>query len=216
MKLILDPGSTHGGSFQKARELVHLAAEVKADGIKFQLLTEPQLKGGNIELSWDMCPYLIEHGLQRGVEVFFSVFDEAGLKRVQEWGCKSVKFSYSMAEKSLEWDVSFFETVYVSCDIMNEHKFTSQRKLVKLYCVPEYPVRYNIDFEGLFHRFQGFSDHTLGIQQSLEAKRFGCGVLEKHFCLDEVVDCPDYRFSLKPKQLRELAKVLRRNQTQII
>ena len=50
--------------------------------------------------------------------------------------------------------------------------------------------------------FQGFSDHTLGYHQTLEAIKNGAEYIEKHITLDHKdINCPDNNFALKPKEL---------------
>ncbi len=77
--------------------------------------------------------------------------------------------------------------------------------MTSLYCIPEYPVRYHVDFESIFPRFDGFSSHCLGIEQDMNAVSAGAQVLEKHFTLDrDDIRCPDHNFALRPKMLEAL------------
>jgi sialic acid synthase SpsE len=79
----------------------------------------------------------------------------------------------------------------------------------RLYCIAEYPVKYRIDFDGIFKRFDGFSDHTLGISQSIEAVNRGARIIEKHFRLDnkKCDHVPDGMFAIKPYLLEKLCTV---------
>lgn len=219
MKIIGDPGSCHLGNLTKARELVKLGGALGLDAVKFQLLGPTQLTGGNIGLDWEWMPELMAYGEDIGIEVFASVFDLKGLSYVGSIGCKSVKFAYGKTsllsdemaaitksgkfyETLLEW-----QTIYASYDVMSADIIPGT---IKLYCIPEYPVRYVIDFEGLFPRFDGFSDHTLGIQQTIRAAEAGAKYIEKHFQGDWYAGCPDGRFALHPKEMDQLVKRIKR------
>jgi sialic acid synthase SpsE len=81
---------------------------------------------------------------------------------------------------------------------------------VSFYCIPEYPVRYQVDFEGLFPMFDGLSDHTLGFRQTIRAAEMGAQFIEKHFQGNWDSSCPDGCFALKPAQLDEMVKQLKR------
>jgi len=219
MKLILDPGSCHMGKYDRAKELISLASDAGAHAIKFQLLQPEQIfkngkKTGNIQLSWAFMPELIEYGYKKDIEVFASVFDDSGIKRLKEWGCKSIKFSYAQNSNHLKAYDHGFENIYLSCDVMNIPDKVDMPGLIKLYCVPSYPVQSKLDFEGIFPLFDGFSSHTLGIEQDLRAVLAGAQYLEKHFTLDrDDIKCPDHKFALKPKMLRRLVDRLQNAKT---
>lgn len=210
MKLILDPGSCHMGRIDRAKELIDTAVNASADAVKFQLLQPEQLVNGNIQLPWKFIPELIEYGDKKGIEVFASVFDTDGVKRLKEWGCKSIKFSYSQKGHYLRGYDEGFKKIYVSCDVMSEPAKIDLPGLIKLYCISQYPVQSKLDFEGIFPRFDGFSSHTLGIKQDIAAKEAGAKILEKHFTLArDDIKCPDHNFALKPRELFQLAEQLK-------
>lgn len=200
MKFIGDPGSCHLGSLEKAKELVKIGADCGLDAVKFQLLTQKEMTGGNIGMDWEWLPELIEDGKRLGVEVFASVFDKSGIEWMQRCLCRSIKFSHSQNSKRLF--CAAFDDHYVSGDIMNP----VPAPFIGLYCIPEYPVPYQIDFEGLFPMFNGFSSHCLGIEQDLRAIEFGAKIIEKHFQGDWHSPCPDGAFALKPHRLLELVR----------
>lgn len=207
MKIIGDPGSCHMGRLDLAKELIRVGAACGLNAVKFQLLTGTQTRGtGNIGLDWDYLPELMALGDNLGVEVFASVFDLDGILWLQRCHARSIKFAYSMpalVQPDLEQN---FDLVYVSLDVMRPLKH-SGRNFISLYCIPEYPVRYVVDFEGIFPRFDGFSSHCLGIEQDVRAAEAGARYLEKHFTLDRAdIDCPDHHFALRPKKLEELCK----------
>lgn len=209
MKIIGDPGSCHLGSLTKARELVKLGGALGLDAVKFQLLGPAQLTGGNIGIEWEWMPELMAYGKDIGIQVFASAFDFKAVSFLVAIKSPAIKFAYSQQEllrtslPSLPQEMD----VYASYDVMSREIYS---ETVTLYCIPEYPVRYQIDFEGLFPRFDGFSDHTLGIHQTIRAAEAGAEYIEKHFTGDWYADCPDGRFALRPKEMDQLVKRIKR------
>lgn len=214
MKIIGDPGSCHMGRLDLAKQLIRVGADCGLDAVKFQLLTNREMQGtGNISLEWDFLPELMELGEKVGVDVFASVFNVDGARWLHKVGArKAIKFSYSMGgllnDPRILDLADDFDYVYLSTDAMKPAP--PLPCTIQLYCIPEYPVRYLVDFEGLFPRFDGFSSHCLGIDQDFRAAEAGAQVLEKHFTLDRPdIACPDHNFALKPKKLEELCKRIR-------
>jgi len=207
-QIIIDPGSTHDGEKKKALELIEIMAEAGADAVKFQLLTKKEEVGGNIGIDWDWLPDLIEWGRRMDIEVFASVFNKDGIKWLRHCLCKSIKFSYGMRELCADAILENtnllnpFKDIYLSGDVMKAHpKITTN-----LYCIPEYPVPYIIDFENVFPLFDGFSDHTLGIKQTVTAIDMGAKYIEKHGQGPWHSNTPDGNFAIRPEEIRDLCQ----------
>lgn len=226
--ITLDPGSTHNGDLYKAKRLVEIAADVGANACKFQLLSNAELvkksgaETGNIGIDWEWMPELIALGKEKKVEVFASVFDRSGWDYLLSLGCKSVKLSYSQAHKLDQYPhLAPLETVYVSQDVMSPKlALTPARKgdvkpgpmrLVRYYCVAQYPIPYMVDFECLFPRFDGFSSHCLGIEQEYRAVQAGAKYLEFHIQGDWPSDTPDGRFAKTPAMAAKLIERVRKH-----
>jgi sialic acid synthase SpsE len=217
-QIILDPGSTHDGDRHKADRLIEIAADCGADAIKFQLLTDKEAKAGNIGMDWEWLPDLIALGKTKGIEVFASVFDRSGHEWLAKCGAQSVKYAYSQRDKATPVGQfggikTMIPRVYVSQGVMDKDPFSGPGWKFsggkRLYCIPEYPVPYKIDFEGLFPRFDGFSSHCLGIEQELAAAKAGAEILEFHFQGDWVSDTPDGRFAKTPAMTERLISRIR-------
>lgn len=221
-RIILDPGSTHDGELHKAIRLVELAADAGADAIKFQLLSDRETKGGNIGMDWEWLPELIAIGKRKRIEVFASVFDRSGWDYVIKCGCKSVKLAYSQqAALNAYPHIAPIETVYVSQDVMSpelslrpiatdKKSQPPKMELIRLYCLPLYPVPYLVDFEALFPRFHGLSSHCLGVQQEIRAMEAGAEYLEFHFMGDWVSNTPDGRFAKTPAMAEKICKAAKK------
>lgn len=214
VKVIVDPGSCHYRQYRHCISLIEAAKFAGADAIKFQMFKNLP---PNIALPYEWMPELIEFGRDIDIEVFASVWDQEGYDVLKECGCKSIKFSYSQRNSSLlEQAISDFENIYTSNDVIYPNIWGSIINIVQLYCVPEYPVKRFIDFKGKFddngsNNFDGFSDHTLGFNQTLSAVRNGAKVIEKHFQLNGLPPmCPDATFALKYNKLKKMIIAIRR------
>jgi sialic acid synthase SpsE len=212
-----DPGSCHDGDLYKAKELVSIGAACGLNAIKFQLLTPNESKGGNIGINWEWMGELIDLGKRKGVEVFASVFDRNGWDYLLSLGCKSVKLSYSQADKLPTYPhLAPLETVYVSQDVMSPTLSLQPARrgdvkpgpmrLVRFFCLPLYPVPFVPSFDGLFPRFDGFSSHCLGIDQEIRAVEAGAKYLEFHFQGTWDSHTPDGRFAKRPQEVEALCK----------
>ena len=83
-------------------------------------------------------------------------------------------------------------------------------KIILLYCVSGYPTPLNeINFDEIKKikkatkiKNIGFSDHTIGIEASLEAINKNVYLIEKHFTLKRNSKSPDVKFSIVPEELK--------------
>jgi N,N'-diacetyllegionaminate synthase len=200
----LDPGSCHMGRLEYAIELIDLAIDVKADYIKFQMGVKPP----NIDVPKEWWPILRERAGDK-IGVTASTFGEASYDFMLTQNPPFMKFAYSQnyrRPEMLECLKLGIKTV-VSCDLMNWHLVPEGCK--RLYCLPVYPVPYIPNFEGLHLKFHGFSDHTIGIEQTIKAVESGFGWIEKHFSLyHDDIDCPDHNFALEPFELKKMMRLL--------
>jgi len=204
MKIILDPGSTHNNDRTNCIDLITNAALVGANAIKFQLFKNIP---PNIPLDYEMVPMLKDYCDEAGIEFFASVWDTEGFELLDQLGCKSIKFAHSQRNSPLiQRALDTFENVYVSMDYMD---FPIEG-CINMFCIPQYPCVNEINFEGIFPRFQGFSDHTLGFTQTTKAVKAGAKHIEKHFKLEDAdMRIPDSRFALTPIQTKLMTLSLR-------
>lgn len=224
--IIGDIGSCHMGKLDKCIEAVNVGKDCGLDAVKFQLGTSKP----NIGLPVAYYQEAFEEGARIGIDVFTSVFAPEFYEHTTFpaiYKPKYMKFAYSQC-KGGDGDLGDYTRdilsrdfrsrcksegikIIASCDVMTIMKNLDAD--IRLYCIPEYPVRYKIDFEGIFPNFDGFSDHTLGFNQTLVAVREGAKFIEKHFCLTEDLDInspPDEMFALSPSNLKEMIKNIRR------
>ncbi|ENH98113.1 N-acetylneuraminate synthase [Gracilibacillus halophilus YIM-C55.5] len=101
-------------------------------------------------------------------------------------------------------------------DAVNVLKENKVNKLTILHCTTEYPTPMNEvnllamrDLKNNFNLEVGYSDHTMGIEVPTAAVALGASVIEKHFTLDRLMEGPDHKASLEPKELRKMVQNIR-------
>lgn len=187
-----------------AKELIRLAKENGADLAKFQLydhvkLGDPKLQ--EAELSFVQAKMLFEYGEEIGIEVFFSVFDIERLRWCEEIGVKRYKIAYRERD-NLDLLTAIWATEKPFMMSSDKPTFHST-----LYCISKYPTTMadlnlgNVSFD----IFDGFSDHTIGLDAAKIALSRGAEIIEKHFALDHQmgIDAP---WSMITEELEELKR----------
>jgi len=225
--IVAEVGQNFCGRIELAQTLIELAYKNGADLAKFQLYDHNQLYKDhpeipNVELSFDQAKMLFDYGAEIGIEVFFSVFDIERVKWCEEIGVKRYKVGARNGNKSL-W-AKIAETgkpTIISYDPDYEKwGFPSTWKI--LYCVSSYPakvVRFNqgmfedvgdeagsSDGRAEYHKeYDGFSDHTIGLDATMIALARGAEIIEKHFTISHGTGI-DAEWSMTPGELRALKR----------
>ena len=227
MTIIAECGQNHCGEMALARPLIREAKQGGADLVKFQLYDSKKLYNEyrKTELTKEQAFMLFEYGKKIGIEVFFSVFDIERVKWCEEMRVKRYKLAHSQGE-NLPLAQAILETtkeVIVSVTHINKlwgyyDYLSRQPKQVRpLYCIPEYPTNpdklrlFDVSLEApdplksTFKIFDGFSDHTIGLDACKIAIARGAEIIEKHFCLSHSIGI-DAEWSVTPEELRELRR----------
>lgn len=227
--IIAEIGINHGGDMRLARELIKQAKESKADLCKFQLYDVDKLfpdkkimaQGKNwydsvikTQLSKEDAKMLFEYGKEVGIEVFFSVFDTERVGWCEEIGVKRYKIAYNQNQNQ-----ELIDNVVSTCKpLMVSGNYSSYPWRVTtylnygydiLYCMPIYPTpmsKLEMKFVDHDYGFDGFSDHTEGIDCAKIAMARGASIIEKHFCLSKDSISPDIICSMLPEELKELRR----------
>jgi len=209
-KLILDPGSTHGGRLSRAQDLIQLASDCGGDAIKWQLCPSGTQ---NIPLDRSWVPGLIDRALERKLETWFSIWTEDDLRFCVENKITNIKFAYSMRDRI---DLMYMACVmgcvtWCSTDLFSRVMGPNSPALNKFWIDADssgarYPS-YAIPPMALLpeYGFHGVSLHHMDAHLiAREALLVYMLHAEVHFCLDRDIDVPDSRFALEPKRLREI------------
>lgn len=207
VRLIAELGSCHMGKLERIQEAILRCKAAGIDALKLQLFPneEKYTAVGNIYLPPEMFKLAFDYGKMLGVCVSASVFDYDSFCFLRDLRPDFIKFSYGKKNETawIEETLDLGIEAIVSCDVMTDHLVDN--RCTKLYCIVQYPVQFEVAFDELFPRFDGFSDHTLGIRQTVNAIDMGARTIEKHVRLgysDEI--CPDASFAIKIEELGSL------------
>ncbi len=206
--IISEIGQNFVGDIKLAEYLICQAKLNGADLVKFQLYdskvlyNEPQDTG----LTFEQAKHLFDYGKEKGIEVFFSVFDKLRISWCEEMKVSHYKISCGMSDNQFLVDDVVRTKVPV---IMSSQKPRSHDSRISLlYCIPKYPASLNelkfneVDF---IKDFQGYSDHTVGLKAAYIALARGATIIEKHFAIDHKTGI-DAEWSMTPQELRELRR----------
>ncbi len=213
--IVAEIGQNHMGSMELARQLIDSAQTNGADLVKFQLYDSQKLYGEYqyTELKKDQAFSLFDYGKTNGIKVFFSVFDTDRVKWCIEMGCKYYKIAHSQrTNHDVINAIPRGAIMFISTDSVEfEGIIQPQDKI--FYCIPRYPAEFksiNWDFPGLVlfagkRCFEGFSDHTIGLDAARVALTKGVEIIEKHFAIDHNTGV-DAEWSMTPSELKELKR----------
>ncbi len=197
-----------------ARQMIFSAKENGADLVKFQLFDAEDDKGKPWyewvklhELTFDQAKMLFDFGRRLGIEIFFSVFGVKFVGWCENIGFKRYKVACNFRDNlTLGAIKSTGKQVIISMESLDSIDFRDFCHIKRLYCVPKYPVK-PVDINLRFiDDFEGFSDHTIGMDIAKIALGRGSQIIEKHFCLDRNSQAPDIAWSMIPEELRELKR----------
>jgi sialic acid synthase SpsE len=209
-----------------ACDLIDLARKNGADMVKFQLFdTEkidywptPEIKqeAKDTEVTFDQARNLYQYGEETGIEVFFSVFDTERVQWCEDIGVKRYKISCSMRTNGnlIGAIVKTGKPIIITLPAVITKSpmttlYTANRQSEKHHgLLPVYGVSISdCHFKDIvFGRdYDGFSDHSIGLDASKIAIARGAKVIEKHFSIDHETGM-DAKWSMNPEELRELRR----------
>ena len=222
MEIIAEIGQNHNGDMMLAKELIHAAKESGADIAKFQLFDALKTFGKNnnpwfeynckTQLSQENLITLYEECKKADIEFMSSVFNF----ELIDWLEKLNVRRYKVASRSINDNkliqslIELNKPLIISLGHWKEKDFpdfSSNNKISYLYCISKYPTE--LDELSLsevdFSKYDGFSDHTLGINASIIALSRGAKIIEKHFTLDKNLFGPDHSCSMLPDELMAIS-----------
>lgn len=225
--IIAEIGINHNGDMEMAEEMIRVAKQCRADVAKFQIyiperildLERPSHKRHwdtikAAELSFEDVCFLKGVCDEVGIEFLASVFHPDRVEWTEQIEMKSYKIAsrsiYNMELASaiaatgkpiiLSW--GWYESEKGLPVLTNYPAAWDRTK--HLYCISKYPTPLNelqFNFDG---RYDGFSDHTMGITASVVAMSLGATIIEKHFTMSRELPGHDQSCSVEPDELRQL------------
>ncbi|MFC1809858.1 N-acetylneuraminate synthase family protein [Candidatus Omnitrophota bacterium] len=235
--VIAEIGLNHGGDMDKAKALIDSAVRANVDAVKFQTyITEKRAPKGHqqiydilkeCELPFKYFQELKEYSERKDVLFFSTPFDIESLDYLDKIGCTLFKiasfdvgnkdFLLAVAQKHkaafLSTGMATEDEIREACNIFRMEK----TPLTLLHCISAYPLSEcdaNLKsintLASLFKVPVGYSDHTAGIDVSLLAVSVGARVIEKHYKINEEMDCVDAAVSITEDQMKQLVHKVRK------
>lgn len=234
---IAEIGINHGGKLDVAKHLIDSAVSTGADAVKFQTyLTEKRAPSGQqaifdilkqCELPLDTFASLKQHAEQQNIEFFSTPFDEESVDCLEAIGCRIYKVaSFDVVNRQLLRKIAQTQkTVIMSVgmaalqEIEEAYTILTQntQNVAILHCISAYPTQEEdanlaalFDLRKHFPCVIGQSDHTPDIVVPLYAVAAGAQIIEKHFKIDESMDCIDAPVSITENQFKTMVSQIRR------
>ena len=232
--VVAEIASNWEGSFSKATKLIQESKNAGVDAVKFQMWRANDLYNSKhpnwkfikkSEVTFDKAKKLKRIADKVGIEFFCSAFYPEAIRFLEKLKVKR----YKIASRTCLLKVPFsLETLQEKSDTRKpaiismgmggnrkkiENIFSKNQKIF-CYCISEYPTDMNkIDWKNAI-KFDGFSDHTLGITASIifamlkKQQKSKNILIEKHVKLNNSRG-PDASSSINTGELSELVKIIR-------
>jgi N,N'-diacetyllegionaminate synthase len=229
MIVIAEIGINHNGSLDLAHELIRRARIAGANIAKFQFYDPYTIFGPEgshpdagalaqaltVQFGFEQAQQLRRWCDEEDIEFMASVFDLERFEWTRELGVARHKIASRAVENGelCRRILDTGEEVFVSLGFWGEDTVPFDVPNARyLYCVPKYPTEYrDVHLPRSFAEsvYEGFSDHTIGIEAALVAIGRGACVIEKHFTLNKGLPGPDHVCSATPDELAALCSYAR-------
>ena len=249
--VIAEIGVNHEGSLNTAKKLIDSAAKTGCDAVKFQTyITEKRAPNANnqirellkkCELPFEDFEILKRHSEENNIQFFSTPFDKESLDYLESIDTQVYKIASFDVEnkKFLKQIANTQKPVIMSVGMASLDKIEEAHRIITsinqnlaiLHCVSAYPtdeLNANLGIiEVLKNRYKdciiGQSDHTVGIKVPLYAVAMGARIIEKHYKIDEDMECIDNVVSISENvmkklvyEVRELEKIIGDHNKKII
>jgi len=227
--IVAEIGSNWEGSLSKAKKLIRLTKKAGADAVKFQIWRAEDLYSSkhphwkNIkksELNFQRVKILKKYSDKIGIEFFCSAFYPEAIDFLEVIGVKRYKvasrtciFKDPYSKETLQRKAGTKKPIIISMGMGGDKKkikkIFSLNKTIFCYCISDYPLEFKKINWNEAKKFEGFSDHTIGITAPLifavmkkeqNAKHI---LIEKHVKLKESKG-PDSATSIDTDELSQL------------
>ena len=216
MIFIAEIGMNHNGNFSLAYELIKQAKLAGADIAKFQLGWRD--KPGEInQISPEVMAQLQRWCDYFEIEFMVSIITREAWDIARDFGLKT----YKIASRTVQDDPELVReiigqgrTTIISLGMWDgaDLPFPREDNMRYLWCRSKYPcepwdlVHLPKDFRS--NTYDGYSDHSIGIEVPLIAITRGAGIIEKHFTLDKSdTTIRDHALSATPSEFRTMVEL---------
>ncbi len=217
MLFIAEIGMNHNGNFGLLYELIRRAKEADADVVKFQLGW--RWKEGEInQITPEVIGKIIKISEYYGIEPMLSLITRDAFEMAKPFNFNR----YKIASRTVKDDMDLVRDVVaegketlVSLGMWEGKGLPLEKdtgKVRYLFCKSLYPTApweltdLPKDFDA--SPYEGYSDHTVGIETALLAIARGARILEKHFTLDKSdTTIRDHALSATPDEFGQMVSL---------
>lgn len=213
---VAEIGLNYNGNISLCYELIKEAKYAGANIAKFQLGWRAK-KGEINHLDKESLKKLHDWANHFEIEIMFSVFNDDSFKLLLPFNPKRFKIAsrtliddFNLVKKILKTN----KQTIISLGFWKKKTlpFKKNKQIKYLWCKSEYPAfnKHLNDFPKNFStlKFDGLSDHCLGIDTSLLAISRGANIIERHFTLDKSSTViRDHALSSTPDEFSNLVKI---------
>ena len=213
---ISEVGMNHNGNLDLSYELIKQSKFSGADIVKFQLGWRN--KPGEINvIDVKRIKQLIEWSKYFEIELMFSVISNDAYEIIKKFNFKKYKIASRTVKENRNLSKKILklgEETFISLGMWRGKNlpFKKNKKIKYLYCVSKYPC-FPKDLLNLPKKFDntlydGYSDHSIGVETCLIAIARGANIIEKHFTLDKSDNTiRDNALSATPEEFRTLVNI---------
>ena len=232
--IVAEIGSNWEGNLVKAKKLINECKNAGANAVKFQMWRATDLYSSNhpswkfikkSEITFENAKKLKQICDKQKIEFYCSAFYPEAIDYLETLGVKRYKiasrtcllkdpFSKETLVKKANTKKPIIVSMGMGGNKQQIQKIFSKNKLLFCYCISEYPLEFKkINWTNAL-KFDGFSDHTLGItapiffatlKKSKKAKNI---MIEKHVKLKNSKG-PDASTSIDTEQLSRMIDTIR-------
>jgi sialic acid synthase SpsE len=232
--VVAEIGSNWEGNLQKAEKLIKKCSDAGADAVKFQMWRATDLYSSThpswnfikkSEITFNIATKLKKIADDKYIEFFCSAFYPEAVDFLEKLNVKRYKvasrtclFKDPYSIETIERKAATKKPIIISMGMGGNkkkiEKLFSNNTVTFCYCISEYPLAYEKINWNEAIKFNGFSDHTLGITAPIVftvlKKFYGAKkiIIEKHVKLEESKG-PDASTSITVDQLSELISHIR-------
>jgi len=235
--IIAEIGINHGGDISLAKKIIDSVARTGADAVKFQTyLTEKRVSKDSpifdilkkCELPFEAFKELQAYSNKLNLDFFSTPFDSESVEYLESINIDLYKIaSFDIGNMDLlEKVAKTNKPIIMSVGMSNIDEISSayncikkyNNKIALLHCVSSYPTdESDSNISAIFNLKESFkdciigqSDHTNDIDVPAYSVSAGAQILEKHFKIDESMECVDSPVSITELQLKNLVLQTRR------
>lgn len=192
VELIAEVSTNHGGDLALAKAFISRFAEAGADWVKFQTTRVRHLRRDDPQYDWftraelsdDAHAELIEACRDAGTQFLTTIFHEDEIPLVRRLGLTTIKVGSGESADPRFMDAvqsAGFARVMASDGLGDACGLSLDR----LRCITRYPAPHGLVPDRFGERYQGWSDHCVGLESCHVAIVRGARIIEKHVCLPD-------------------------------